>query len=327
VATYSSAASVVPDVTSPHLIGAGTLARGTHDTLTGPGTASASLRRRKDQRDDATVPPVLVLDAGRIGRLRDVLAGGHLALEPDRRLAADILSRWPWVGGLVRGANDSYRRAAEWAVAGGTPDFPVPPAAGVIFAASGYPVGGGFHATAARARPDALFSYASADAASVMFARALLAAPDPQHVSAYPASARDPAGLVGARQAKAILERGPAMVQLQLCAQWWPSAFCEWAGAEYARLLPPGSSLALSLGIPGGAPGAAEFTADISRAGGRVYSHTEGQVARWVKAAGLALAEPGIVDVRGRELGWAAAEFGRQRPVARVVEAIAVRLR
>jgi hypothetical protein len=256
--------------------------------------------------------------------VRDVLAGGHLALEADRLLAASVLERWPWTASLVTGANEFHRRAARWAVSGGTPGFPVRPAAGVIFAACGYPLPGGFHASAAAARPDAMFAYADVDPAAVMLNRAVLAAPDPGHVSAYAGSARDPERLLGGPEARAVLERGPVMVQLQLCAQWWPSQFCAWAVCEYARLLPPGSSLALSLGVHGGAPGAAEFTAGIERAGGRICSHTEDEVAGWVKEAGLELAPDGVTDVRGRELGWAAAEFGRQRPVARVIEAVAL---
>lgn len=271
-----------------------------------------------------SVPGPPSVDAGRIGRLRDVLAGGHLALEADRRLAAPILERWPRTASVVKSANEFHRRAACWAVTGGSPDFPVPPAAGVIFAASGYPVGGGFHAAAAIARPDALFAYAEVDAVAISFSRALLAAPDPVRVSVYAGSARDPARLLAATQAKAILNRGPVMVQLQLCAQWWPSAFCEWAVAEYARLLPSGSSLALSLGIAGGGSGADGLAAAIGSAVGTVHVHTEDEVAGWVSAADLELTPAGVTDVRGRELGWAAAEFGRQRPVARVIEAVAM---
>lgn len=278
-------------------------------------------------RDGADLPGPVPLppsvDAGRIGRLRDVLAAGYLALEADRTLAAQVLEGRPWLRDMVTGANEFHRRAAEWAVRGGTPEFPVRPAAGVIFAACGYPLPGGFHAAAAAAAPDALFAYADIDAAAITYNLALLAAPDPEHVSVFAGSARDPAGLLSAGHAIAMLERGPVMVQLQLCAHWWPPAFCAWAVCEYGRLLPRGSTLALSLGVAGGAPGAAEFSADLERAGGRIYGHTEAEVAGWLKAAGLELAPSGISDVRGRG-GWAAGEFGAQQPVARVIEAVAV---
>jgi hypothetical protein len=266
---------------------------------------------------------VPVLDAGRIGRLRDVLAGGSLSLREERQLAAQILERWPGTDALVKGANGFHGRAAEWAVSGGTTQFRVPPAAGVIFAASGYPLRGGFHAAAQAAAPAALFAYADAGAEAVELSRGLLAGSDPGRVCAYKASARDPAALLGTTEARGMLMRGPVMVQLQLCAQWWPGRFAAWAVAEYARLLPPGSSLALSLTIPGGGDGEAGFMADVGRATGRIYSRGAAEVARWVRAAGMELAPPGVADVRGRDLGWAAAEFGRQRPVARVVGAVA----
>jgi hypothetical protein len=264
------------------------------------------------------------VDAGRIARLRDVLAGGHLALQADRDLAASILERWPGTAALVTDANDFHRRAASWAVSGGKPGFPVTPAAGVIFAASGYPHRGGFHAAASLARPDALFAYADADPGAVVFSRALLAALDPAHVSVYEAPARDPAAVLGAPQARAIMERGPVMVQLQLCAHWWPSEFCAWAVAEYARLLPSRSTLALSVAVPGGGSGAAELAAEVSRAGGHLRAHHEGEITGWIAKADLELTPIGVTDVRGREQGWASEEFGRQRPVARVIEAVAM---
>jgi hypothetical protein len=279
-----------------------------------------------------------VLDAGSIARIRDVLAGGHLALEADRQFAASILQRWPWAADLTRDANEFYPRAAHWAVTGGAPEFRVPEAAGVIFAGSGYPPPGGtdpsgrtvyrgFHAAAQAARPDALYAYVDADPDAVAFSEALLADPDHGHVSAYEAQASDPAKLLGAPQAQAILARGPVMVQLQLCAHWWPSDFAAWAVAEYARLLrkhSPGSTLALTLGVPGGGPGSVEYMEALGGAGGTVCLHDSDEVAAWVKAAGLDLAPPGVTDVRGRELDWASAEFGRQQPVARAISAVAL---
>jgi hypothetical protein len=273
-----------------------------------------------------TVPPVPVLDPGRISRLRDVFAGGHLALEADRRAAAGILERWPATADLVKGANAFHERAAAWAVSGGTPDSPVPPAAGVIFAACGYPLPGGFHAAARAARPDALYCYASADPVTVSYCRSLLAVCDPLRVSAYQASARDPAAVLGAFAAQVLLDRGPVMVQLQFCAQRWPSAFCAWAVAEYGRLLPSGSTLALSLGVPGGGnPSSAELVAGLSRAGAsEFHAHDEAEVTAWITEAEPKLILAGIGDVRGRELEWATARFAALRPAARVIEAVAL---
>ncbi|HEX3962404.1 MAG TPA: SAM-dependent methyltransferase [Trebonia sp.] len=269
--------------------------------------------------DAATVPAVPVLDAGGIARLRDVLAGGYLADEADRKLAGSLLARWPGTAALVTDANEFHRRAATWAVAEG--------AAGVVFAAAGYPLEGGFHEAAAAQQPKALFAYAEAAQIPSMYNQALLGARDPLRVCARLGSARDPAGLLSMPAVQAILDRGPVMVQLQLCCHWWPGEFCEWALGEYRRLLrkrAPGSTLALSVVIPGAADGAGEFMASMSRAGGTVYSHTESDVAGWIAAAGLGLAPPDVMDVRGRGLDWAAAEFSRQRTVARAIEAIAV---
>ncbi|HZR53628.1 MAG TPA: SAM-dependent methyltransferase [Streptosporangiaceae bacterium] len=283
------------------------------------------------------VPPVPLLDAGRIARLRDVLAGGHMGLAPDRQLARSILERWPGTASLVKSANDFNSRTAVWAVSGGTPEWPVPPAEGVIFAASGYPVGvktdresfralpgGGFHPGAAEQAPRALFVYADADPGAVLMSKVLLSEPEPLRVSACQVPASDPAALLSTPAARVLLDRGPVMVQLQLCAMWWPPELAAWAVAEYGRLLPPGSTVALSLIVPGGASDSHEFLAAFGGAGGIVYPHTEADIAGWITAADLDLVPPGVTDVRGRELGWAAAKFGRQQTTARTVGAVAV---
>jgi hypothetical protein len=283
--------------------------------------------------------PVPVLDADRIAQLRDALAGGQLALQPDQELAMAITARWPETAALVRNANEFHRRAATWAVVGGAPDFPVRRAAGVIFAASGFPIGikfdwdadfrrllpgAGFHPDAAAARPDAMFAYAEADPEATAYNQVLLGKADPLRVAAYQASAREPKRLLEAFAARTLLDRGPVMVQLQLCCHWWPPEFCTWAVGEYARLLPPGSTLALSLAVPGGTDDAGELMAEFSRTGGAFYPHTEADVAGWIAACDLTLVPPGVADVRGRGKDWAAAEFREKLAVARVVEAIAV---
>ena len=83
------------------------------------------------------------------------------------------------------------------------------------------------------------------------------------------------------------------MLQLQLCAQWWPGDFAAWAVAEYGRLLPSGSTLALSLAVPGGGSDAGALSAAIGSTAGTVHVHTEDEVARWVAAAGLELTPEG----------------------------------
>lgn len=265
-------------------------------------------------------PTVPDIDVGRIGRLRNVYAGGHLAFEADRQLAGVIAEGRPWLPRLVRGADEFHRRAARWAVTGGTPDFPVPPAAGVIFAAAGLPVHGGFHGPAQAARPDALFAYADPDPAALAYNLALLVTPDPGHVGTYVASARDPLAVLGNGHAAEILARGPVQLQLQLCAHWWKNEFAAWTLARFAELLraeAPGSTIALSVGVRGDGEGGEEFAADLARAGGEVRAHSALQVARWIRAARMRLAPPGIRDVPSGPLGSVV-------PPARVVEAVAL---
>lgn len=276
------------------------------------------------------IPAVPEIDAGCIARVRDVLAGGHHGLEEDRRIAGQILARWPGADMLVRDANASHRRAACWAVTGGTHGFPLPPAAGVIFAACGYPVPGGFHAgpgAAQDAAPGALYCYSDASAAVAAYNYAELAVPDLGHVSVCRASAREPSAVLGCPQAEAMLGRGPVSVQVQLAAQWWDGEFCEWAVAEYARLLRQagraGSTLVLTLGIPGGAGEAEEFMADLGVVG-TLHAHTEADVAGWCEKAGTVVTPDGVIDVRSRGLRWAADRLAAVPVPRRVVRVTAV---
>jgi len=269
---------------------------------------------------DAAIPPVPYLDAGRIARVRDVLAGGHLGLEADRQAAGGIRDACPQAPALVTAAGEYHRVAAWRAVTAGIPEFPAPPAAGVIFAGCGYPDHGGFHARALQASPAALFAYAPSDPWALALNLELLAHPDPGHVSAYLADAHDPAAVLGNPHAQEILSRGPVMLQLQLRAHWWPADLAAWVTAEYARRLPPGSTLVMTLAVAGD-PEAAEAVARA--AGSPFYLHPEHEVARWAQDAGLLLSPVGVRDVRGRAQRWAAAEFARQQAACRVAGLVA----
>lgn len=274
----------------------------------------------------AAMPPPR-LDAARIAAVRDALAGGHLALGPERDLAAVILARHPGTAELVQRANAFHIRAANWAVTGGSWEdggvrVEVPPAAGVIFGAAGYPIPGGFHSGAARISPGARFAYAAEAGRPADLNRALLACADPGRVFAFEGSTRKPGALLSAPEARAVGE--PVQLQLQLCVQWWPGDFAAWAVGEYARLLPSGSTLVMSLGILGGGPRAEEFLSLIGQAGGTIYPHTADEAEGWVKGAGLILTPWGITDVRAREKAWPEARYAALRPVARVIEAVAL---
>lgn len=275
-------------------------------------------------------PPAPRLDTGRTARLRDVLAGGYLAYQADRDRGAALA---PWhLGRLVRDANAFHRQAAVWAVTGcGSPGFRVPPAAGVIFAAAGYPAPDpdrpgvlGFHTAAQEASPGALFAYVEPHLEALTYNLALLAVPDMDHVAAYAATACAPGDVLGNGNAREILARGAVHVQLQLRLHWWDTGFCAWALTEYGRLLTPGSTLAVTLAVPG-IPGRwEEFAAAARDAGCPVQAHTPADVAAWIEKAGLRVSPCGVTDVRAGTRSWADVELGRHRAL-RIVKAVAVK--
>jgi hypothetical protein len=291
--------------------------------------------------DDGEVKPP-ELDAGRIQRLRAAFSstGGTLSLEADRVHAESMMERWKNFRRQADDSVDFHRRAALWAVTGGTPDFPVPEAAGVIYANAGYPgsegpdpVTGeprfaGFHGPALAARPGTRHAYSEADPDAARYNGGLLAARAPLRVSAFKADAAEPGAVLGHPFAMAVLDRGPVMVQLQLCAHWWPGSLAAAVLGEYAEQLRkrcPGSTLALSVGSPGSGADAGEILAALREGtGATAYAHTEDDIATWLDDAGLQVTPAGVTDVRSREHRWAAQEFARLRTVPRVIEAVAL---
>lgn len=232
--------------------------------------------------------------AERIARLHLALAGGDSARFADRseiRAAAAIESRWPGTGEQFAAAYAFGARAARRAV---TDDG----AAGVIFGAAGFPPGFAMHAGALEAAPGARVVYASVSGEAAYLNGTLLGGP---RVAAVRASVRYPAELMGLPEVRAL--GGPVQLQIQLCAHFWPAAMCRDVTARFAELLPPGSTLALSLWCPDPTAAGGELMAALSAAAGYpAYAHSPDDVAGWL--GGLDLLRPGVCGVRARRRGW-----------------------
>jgi hypothetical protein len=259
---------------------------------------------------DEPDPPIA--DLGTVARVRDALAGGKRALGRDRDVAAYFEERFPGVGKAVTVAHDFHRRAAMRAVTG---QLGAPPAAAVIFASCGLPSpAGALHASAVEAVPRIRVLYADSDPKITETNRTVLARPDPGRVAALTGRARCPQEILGSPQAAELLTQGPVSVQVILVPHRWPPDVAREAVAGYAELLPPGSTLCLSLGSPDRDPRTGKMTAQarefldlMSLAGGPAYPHFPEDVASWVEDAGMLLNRMGVADAR---------EFGRPAPSA-----------
>lgn len=245
------------------------------------------LRRERSKRVNGSA-------AERIARLHLALAGGDSARFADRpqiRAAAAIESRWPGTGEQFAAAYAFGARAARRAVADDG-------AAGVIFAAAGFPPGFPVHAGALEAAPSARVVYADVSGEAAYLNGTLLAGP---RVAAVRASVRYPAELMALPEVRAL--GGPVQLQIQLCAHFWPAAMCRDIARRYAGLLPAGSTLALSLWCPDGTADGEELTAALSAAAGHpAYAHSPQDVAGWLE--GLDLLRPGVAGVRAYRRGW-----------------------
>lgn len=278
----------------------------------------------------AAVPPRPDLDPAPIARLRDALLGGTRATARERKLAARLAARWPALPGLIWGTVAFHARAACWAVEEGAATvvfgaagYPVPDAGLADARAAGYPVPGQLplHARAATAAPRARMVYADADEVATAVNGVLLADPDPARVTAVQASVRDPEKLLDA--ARVPPGGPPACVQLQCVLHWLPCEFAAWLVAEYARLLPSGSSIAMTMVIPG-ANGGDGLAAAARGSGGRLRPYSPADLEGWVEGAGMGLTRWGVTDVRAGEMRWPEEEFARH-PGPRAVEAVAVK--
>jgi S-adenosyl methyltransferase len=242
-------------------------------------------------------------DTAAVARLRSALCGGPHGRERERRAAARIEELLPGARRLAQAAEAFHGRAALWAVTMTEADG-MPAASAVALASSGYPPMPAPewedaelpHLRAAAARAAARFVYCDRDAALSLVWRHVLRG-DPS-AAACCASAYSPGDVAAA--AVAAGHGGPVSVQLQMGLHWCRDDVAARLVAGYAAVMPePGSSLVLSLAIPGPGRGDRRVAAVFEDvAGAPVYAHRPGDITGWLDAAGLVPHPQGVTDVR-----------------------------
>ncbi len=230
---------------------------------------------------DGPVPDVAA------ARIMDAVRGGPHGTDPERAIAAAIEAQFPGSGERLREAAAFHSLLAAEAVT-------VLGARSLIVAGPGYPPSGWDeaelpHLAAVRAVPPVRCLYVTADRALSMLWQGTLAG-DASATAAW-ASAGDPGQVAETAQAAGL--EGPWSVQVQLCAHWWTDDQAAKVVAGYADVMPAGSTLVLTVPVPGGVPAGGRMGALVGEAAGTVpVAHSPQAIAGWVAGAGLELRWP-----------------------------------
>jgi hypothetical protein len=212
------------------------------------------------------------------------------------------------------------------AVVGGEDGFRVAPALAVVIAGAGLPPPGApLHSRAADANPKARFTYSAPDPSLVDVIAQELAAVEPDRVSVVLAPSLDADEVLAGLPPEA--SGGPVSVQIVLTPARWPPGLARKAIARYVKLVPPGSTLCLSLVTGDQRPEGAQMMDAPSLAGGRGYCHTARDVTGWIEDAGLVLHPDGVQDVRALMRGWAVRYPAPPGVPGQVIGAVAVKPR
>jgi hypothetical protein len=246
------------------------------------------------------------------------LAGGIHVTPADKADAAAIEAAYPGTGDQVRALRTLHARAVTWAVCGQG-------VRGVVIAAAGFPCDPDPHEQALTMLPGTRVVLADPDDEAALINEAVLGR-DPR-VTAVRARTLDVSGLLRCPAVQALPR--PLLLLLPFVPSLWPPDTAAAALAEYARLLPSGSLLALSLWVPDGGPAGEEFTALWRQHAGPLCGHTPADVAGWLEGAGLkgiglGVDVPRVEDVRvvTENMRWMERRYQLTHP-GRMVKAVA----
>jgi hypothetical protein len=114
----------------------------------------------------------------------------------------------------------------------------------------------------------------------------------------------------------------PLQVQVPLAAHFWPADVARRVTAGIGELLPPGSSLVLSLWSPSPDDDGKRFLGLLSAAAGTTaHGHSPEDAAGWLNAAGLEPHPHGVTDVRA----WPGRAWAEACSPGRVIGAVGLK--
>jgi len=186
---------------------------------------------------------------------------------------------------VVRENRAFVTQAVSWAARQGIAQF--------IDLGAGLPASPAVHQVARKAMPTARVAYVDIDPVVLSHARALLATSD--GVAAVAADLRDPRTVLADRELRAVIDPArPVCVLLGAVLHFMDAAVARAVTMGYARLIPPGSYLVISVACHDdeglGKQLAQEYTAAAW------HNHTPADVTSFF--AGLELVGPGVTEAQ-----------------------------
>jgi S-adenosyl methyltransferase len=233
-----------------------------------------------------------------IARMYDYWLGGKDNFEADREAAEAIRQRRPNVADQALDNKKFQTRAISYVAGQGLRQFldigsglPTSP----VRAEGAAPLWLATHEAARAVIPDAMVAYVDYDPVAVAHSQALLASGSSQVVAAE-GDMCDPEAILAhesIRRAGFSLD-APACVILCCVLHFLDADTAKGVVAGFARALPPGSYMIISVGF-GKGPAGQEFASTYNaQDGSRIYAHSWEDISALF--GGLDLVEPGVVD-------------------------------
>jgi O-methyltransferase involved in polyketide biosynthesis len=235
-------------------------------------------------KDEPACLPGIDTSVPNVARVYDSLLGGKDNFAVDRIQAAKLIEFDPSLPGLVRQNRAFVNRVVTWAAGRGIRQF--------LDLGAGLPTHPAVHETAKEATASARVVYVDDDPVVVVHAQSLLTGPD--GVTAVRADLTQPELVMSRQTLEDLLDPAePTCVLIAAVLHFMSADTARDLVSRYARLLAPGSVLAVSV-FGSDDPEVAEQARQAYRAT-RTYTHSREDVASFLAGAGLQLAEPGVV--------------------------------
>jgi O-methyltransferase involved in polyketide biosynthesis len=238
----------------------------------------------KAMDDPAVSVPGIDTSVPNVARVYDALLGGKDNFAADRVQAGRLIEFDPALPSLVRQNREFVNRVVTWAAGRGIRQF--------LDLGAGLPTHPAVHEAARDVIESARVLYVDSDPVVVVHAQSLLAGP--AGVGAIRADLTRPGEVMSGQTLGDLLDPGePMCVLIAAVLHFMSAGEARDLVSSYARLLAPGSVLAVSV-FGSDDPGVAA-QARQSYTATRTYTHTRQDVASFLTGAGLDLAEPGVV--------------------------------